>query len=216
MTNQDHIDDLLINTLIESQHDKDRLLKSFRENKALLQQETLKRKKKAKIITLMTIPAAAAAIFLFFLFLPALQHFDPAETFIKNYQLYTPNTAVRDLQTEDSSNALVNLYQSGRAAEALTLANQLITQAPDQVDHLFYKGLILIELNDYQQATAILNDVASKGGSYQTYATWYLALIDLKTSNFATARSRLWDLADSADKTYSSQARKLLRTIRFR
>ena len=175
------------------------------------------RRKRDNIRILAISLTSAAAIFLLGLVvLPSFFALDGAATFNSLYRKFDAEIATRGTGQTDQVSELILRYSTGQFNDALMLADSLLSTQPDRDEPRLFKGLTHLELNQPDQAIQQFVKVIPRGGMYEVYSRWYLALIYPQQENFSACREQISILRNVKDHPYKKQVHKLYRKLRFR
>ena len=131
------------------------------------------------------------------------------DLFLAYYTLY-PNVESPVSRSQDSSEAVWQLYENGDYDQAYKLFEQALKI--DSQDHArqFYLGICALELNRATVAEEAFAAVASvKDGAYFEQAQWYLALSYIKSGKQDAAIQGLEEII-TAKSSYDEKAKALL------
>ncbi len=84
-------------------------------------------------------------------------------------------------------------------------------QLPNDIEIQLYKGICLIEMDQFSQAETIFNSISKGNSAFKYKATWYKALNLLKQENFEACKEVLKTIPESAEEF--EQAKKLLKRL---
>ena len=121
------------------------------------------------------------------------------------------NLTVRGDQNEAINNA-ENAFNSKEYAEANVYFDKILAKTPNNVDVQFYKGISLIETNNYGEADRVFRSLAEGNSVYKYEAIWYRALSQLKQKDNAGAIAILETIPKEAD--VYEKAQKLLKELK--
>ena len=95
------------------------------------------------------------------------------------------NLGLAGAQTDsDSLKSALELYQTGKNNEALSMLNSILAAHPDNGTAQYYIGVIHMADGRFDQAIEALTPISNKEGSeFQFDALWNLGLCYLKTEN---------------------------------
>ncbi|NNE77059.1 MAG: hypothetical protein HKN31_08300 [Pricia sp.] len=117
----------------------------------------------------------------------------------------------RGEQIEDLETRAFNAYEEGDYLMALELFKELQLKKNDPyID--FYKGIVLMQLNDHKNAVPLLDGYIANNGELKDRAQWYLALCHLKLNNIDESKIILGKMA-AQDGFKSDAAEQLLDAI---
>jgi TolA-binding protein len=159
------------------------------------------------------VAAATIALFVFLKVVYSSSNSDELfQEFYKPLNAYSNTTRNSSSSLDIFSNA-IDLYKQGKYKTASALFSELLIKEPNLISVRFFSGITFLELNDYQQAIPMLNDVVISNGEYKKEALWYLGLIYLKTKDIEKASSCFTELAKTKGY-YQAQAQELLDHLR--
>ncbi|OEK09252.1 hypothetical protein A8C32_11030 [Flavivirga aquatica] len=119
------------------------------------------------------------------------------------------------LTVRGSNNELLNTaehaFNSGNYAKAEDAFRNLIKLDENNSELKLYRAITNIELNDYEMADKVLEDLRRGNSVYKNKATWYLALSKLKQKDNKACIDVLKTISEDADDY--KQAKKLLRQL---
>tara|TARA_R110001583_G_scaffold52804_1_gene163532 strand:- start:960 stop:1706 length:747 start_codon:yes stop_codon:yes gene_type:complete len=177
--------------------------------KFIKEENTKTKTKETKVISLMRyrklmVAASIALLIGFFLF----KNGNPVYSdFSKHANL---DLVVRG-DTNEAITKAETAFNSKNYNEALKQLTILSEEFPNDVEIQLYKGISLLELNNYAEAEAIFNNISKGNSALVTKATWYKALSLLKQEQFEACKEVLKTIPESADEF--EQAKKLLRKL---
>jgi tetratricopeptide (TPR) repeat protein len=125
-------------------------------------------------------------------------------TDINTNQLYASNFAPYDnvVHPIERGNAMINIkdkaftaYEDGDYSMALILFKQLQIEQTDPYI-TFYEAIVLMQLNNHQDAIPLLKAYIENDGLLKDRATWYLALSHLKMDEIENSKTQLKKLVD--------------------
>jgi len=160
--------------------------------------------------------AAAAVMAVIFLIRIIIPPGDPEKIFDKYYEPFNPPSLVTRSPAANVNEVLgsaIEKYKSGNyQLAAVDFSNALLT-GPDKDISRFYLGISFIELQHYDRASKLLEQVLQNRGEYSKDAAWYLGLISLKTDNKPVAFEYFKFLAQNTG-FYQERAEKILRFLK--
>lgn len=137
------------------------------------------------------------------------------DSLYKNYYETFPNVeapVVRGSVSDDIKSKAFYAYDSKQYEEALRLFSEIYEKDKDDYA-LFYKGLALMELEQFPEAVKVFEGYQTKPNSaFNSYVKWYLALSYLKTNETEKSKSLVNELIKS-ENPFQSQAKELLRDL---
>ncbi len=104
-------------------------------------------------------------------------------------------------------------YEDKQFETSLSLFEDHIEQAPEDIDAYLYAGISALELNYLQKAQDYLSTVQINSPRYFQDATWYLSLVSLRMNDMEKARLYLKQLLQEADSFYTPKAKELLDSL---
>lgn len=129
------------------------------------------------------------------------------------YQTY-PNTiapTVRGTGITDLKSEAFFAYDTGDYETALSLFTKIYKSTSEDYA-LFYKGISLMELEQYEDALAVFNNgVFDENSAFKSYSRWYAALSYLKLENKAAATAVLESLTKSENPQREAAIKLLAR-----
>jgi tetratricopeptide (TPR) repeat protein len=132
--------------------------------------------------------------------------------FTQFYEPY-PNVVAaveRGAAVQGEEEVAFRLYEEGQYAAALPRLQRMLRSNGHAADLLFYAGIASIELGQYAQAQAYLQQALQlPPHAFTPQATWYLALVHLKREQMEQAAALLEGLA-AGTGFYGEKARALL------
>ncbi len=132
--------------------------------------------------------------------------------FARFYEPY-PNvvaSVARGAAAQGEKAAVLQLYENSQYQEALVRLRNMLRGNVLDADLLFYAGLTSIQLQEYAQAQAYLQQALRLPAHALTQqATWYLSLVHVKRGQTEQAMPLLKGLA-AGDGFYGEKARALL------
>lgn len=136
--------------------------------------------------------------------------FNTDELYASNFAPYdnVVHPIERGNQLEDLKTNAFTAYEQGAYAEALELFKELNTKHNDSyID--FYSAMVLMQLNQHQEAIPLLEKYIERDGELKDRATWYLALGYLKMEEIDKCREQL-NLVVQKNTFKTANAKKLL------
>ncbi|TYB78463.1 tetratricopeptide repeat protein [Bizionia myxarmorum] len=150
---------------------------------------------------------AAAAILVIGLFIEQ-QFSNPVYNDFANYG--TISLTVRGSQDETLQKA-ETAFNNHNYKDAETYFSELLITDANNMEYQLYKAVSLVELNKYEKADALFNDIMKTPSVYKNKATWYLALSKLKQKDEAACVDILKTIPEDAEDYPKSQ--KLLNKL---
>jgi tetratricopeptide (TPR) repeat protein len=174
--------------------------------------------KKTRIIRAFFISTSAAAIFLFSVltFSPLMKKIDSDQIFTRFYSRYDPDVITRDNDLKTELNQGIIEYKTGRIEQSLEIFNKYDLENSSNPAYRFYKSLALIEMEQYNQAEVILEDLRIDGDFMPSEVYWYLVLINLKRGDHLTVRDYIQTIKQIDPQAHKKECRQIKRRIRFR
>ncbi|MBA6151685.1 tetratricopeptide repeat protein [Gelidibacter maritimus] len=152
--------------------------------------------------------SVAAGVILLFGVVIAQQFSSPTYDDFANYGTIS-------LTVRGSDNALQNqaekAFNNKDYKDAEQHLSQLLQKDPNNLELQLYKAISLVELNRYDEADKLYQNVIQSPSVYSTKAKWYLALSKLKQKDESASIAVLKTIPEDADDFQSAQ--KLLRKL---
>ncbi|ALJ05267.1 hypothetical protein APS56_09095 [Pseudalgibacter alginicilyticus] len=104
-----------------------------------------------------------------------------------------------------------NAFNNKEFAKADIAFEQLINIDGDNAELKLYQSISNIELNNFEIADDLLNDIRAGNSAYKNKATWYLALSKLKQENYKASLEILKTIPEDAEDY--KQAQKLIKKL---
>ncbi len=133
---------------------------------------------------------------------------DPVYSDFANHQ--SLELTVRGDQSKALSEA-EKAFNAKNYNEALIQLTALSKSYSNDTEINLYKGICLLELNNYSEAQAIFDSIKQGTSAFANTATWYTALTLLKQENFDECKEVLETIPSSSE--HFDQAGKLLRKL---
>jgi hypothetical protein len=154
-------------------------------------------------------PYAVAAVLLLLL-IPTLMLLRGGDDALFN-EYFSPYSDVATGRDSDDPAflAAMEAYNAADYSAALPHFNQFLSAAPTDQDGLFYGGIAELAAGSPAIAIQRLEQLRGRQGIFQTAATWYIALAQLKSGSRHRARSMLEELV-ATPNSYEERARELL------
>lgn len=151
----------------------------------------------------------ATAIILYNLIFPLENSrlFDTYYARIDSINLTTPRGEAADLNLKQE--AFIQ-YKTGNYDSAKAILSGV--ESPDDESALI-SGLVSIELKDWEGAKSELRKALNGSRKNAATANWYLALIQVRTKDYAAAKASLKELTDQPN-AYQESARRLLQELK--
>jgi tetratricopeptide (TPR) repeat protein len=124
--------------------------------------------------------------------------FDPISLTVRN----TSNEAVKIAE---------ETFNSQNYKEAIVAFNTLLETNNSNIELQLYKGIALVETNQYQEARSLLIKISEGNSAYKNKAKWILALSYLKQENRSECITILKSIPQEAEDY--KQAQKLLNKL---
>ncbi|GJM32195.1 MAG: hypothetical protein DHS20C18_11960 [Saprospiraceae bacterium] len=129
----------------------------------------------------------------------------------QHYQAYALNFGSRDQAANPGLLSAGAAYKQGDFANALTLFQNILTQAPNNTKIRLAIGLCQQELQQYDQALQSYTPLIEKDDPlYGDQARWYTALIHLHQGNREECINLLQQLANASSADFHEEAVELL------
>ena len=161
-----------------------------------------------RIAAFLILAMAAGAILRFVIF----RSMPPSVLYKKYYTVYSADAVVRSSQADvPAIDRAIQLYDLGRAGEALVLLDQIVRNDPANVAGRFYKGLALMETGDPANAIGCFRELpVNLPYPYGEPRDWYLALALLKENRIQEASAVLQHI-DTGGGQYARMAKQMLK-----
>ena len=111
----------------------------------------------------------------------------------------------------EAINKAQNAFNTKNYSEALKQLTILSNEFPNDIEIKLYKGISLLELNNFNEADAIFETISAGNSAFSTKATWYKALSLLKQNKLDECKKVLKTIPESADEY--ALAKKLLKKL---
>lgn len=95
--------------------------------------------------------------------------------------------------------------------KALEKFNALIENNPADNEYVFFRGICALELNSFESAKEIFQQLSEGNSMRKNDATWYLALVWLKQENFENCKTILQNI--DSNSSHSEKAQALLKEL---
>ncbi|WP_457610082.1 tetratricopeptide repeat protein [Lutibacter sp.] len=166
-------------------------------------------KKKGKVISLINykqlmVAASIALLIGFFIF-------KDGNPVYNDFSNHTPLELVVRSENNTATMKAEEAFNSKNYKEAFKQLSILANKNPNDTEIQLYKGISLLELNEYAKAEAIFNKISSGNSSFSNTAKWYKALVFLKQGKLEKCKKVLKTIPESAEEY--KQAKKLLRKL---
>ena len=150
------------------------------------------------------------------LFLPSFTKIDGETLFLRYYERYPFEVAVRSGAIPEPLTRAVGCYVAGRVGEALACIDSLLYVNPKEQRAWLIKGLTELDMDNYTAARAALTHITGDGGVTGQAAMWYFALSLVREGLYKEASRQLQAIKSEGQNPYSGKATELYRRIRFR
>lgn len=152
--------------------------------------------------------SVAAAVILLFGVVIAQQFSNPTYHDFANYGTIslTVRGGADDVQTKAEK-----AFNTKNYKDAEKQLSQLLQNDPDNLELQLYKAVCLVELNNYEEADALYQNIIQSPSVYTNTAQWYLALSKLKQKKNAESIRVLKFIPEDAEDYGSAQ--KLLKKL---
>ncbi|WP_456463662.1 tetratricopeptide repeat protein [Lutibacter sp.] len=166
-------------------------------------------KKKGKVISLVNykqlmVAASIALLIGFFIF-------KDGNPVYNDFSNHTPLELVVRGENNTTTIKAEEAFNSKNYKEAFKQLSILANKNPNDTEIQLYKGISLLELNQYAKAEVIFNKISSGDSSFSNTAKWYTALSFLKQGKLKECKKTLKTIPESAEEY--KQAKKLLRKL---
>lgn len=152
--------------------------------------------------------SVAAGIILLFGVVIAQQFSNPTYDDFANYG--SINLTVRGSDS-DLQNKAEKAFNNKDYKDAERYLTQLLQKDGDNIELQLYKAVSLVELNKYEEADALYQNIIQSPSVYRNTAKWYLALSKLKQNKDMESVTLLKTISADADDFESAQ--KLLKKL---
>lgn len=187
-----------LNSSLSSKFKNEKGEKALRNTLSNLGSKYIKEEKKGKVISMkrlrpLMVAASIALLIGFFLFNngnPTYSDFSKhnnLEIVVRGDSNDTKLKAEKSFNSKDFSGAL----------KQLTI---LYNEYPNDVEIQLYKGISLLELNNYSEAETLFETISNGNSVFAPKATWYKALNYLKQEKFENCKRVLQTIPESADE----------------
>lgn len=160
-----------------------------------------------RIWRLLAVAATVALLVLalrFFLFQPTLY---------EQYAAHTPISLVVKSENVAYAAEAESAFNQGNYQDALELLDQYLLTTPNDTKALLAKGISALELERYEEARNIFNQIYTSGNTtFKDYGAWYLALLNIKQSKLQEALPYLEQIPASTTDLYP-KAQQLINKI---
>jgi len=133
----------------------------------------------------------------------------PAATFAEFYKKPQWDTQTRGENESDQYNQAIKTYNQGNYAAALAAFEDLIETYPEDNRLRLYKGVADLESGNISQSEEELQTVRINSDIYFEEATWYLALLKVKSQDKLEAIQLLDELLNIKGGFYLEKASQL-------
>ncbi|MGB0864086.1 MAG: tetratricopeptide repeat protein [Saprospiraceae bacterium] len=136
----------------------------------------------------------------------------PEQLFAAYYEPYPAGEITRGNDTEE---AYISYYNSGKYDKAASFLEELVSQFPDEDKYQIALGNSYLNVNPSKtvEAIRIFEKVTTKETVYQSTAKWYLAIAYLKNNDKEKALPLLENLAKENRGKYPQLAKSILEKI---
>lgn len=137
---------------------------------------------------------------------------DPQALYEQYYQKPPNIIAVENRSAPNEKSAIASVikpYEEGHYKKALKKANQYLENHPDKTKVQFYRGIMHLELGQYQRAIQDLKTATNLNEAFRHKALWYLALTHLAEGETGEAGDYLKQLKEGQPSPYREKALEL-------
>ncbi len=157
---------------------------------------------------------AAVALVLvgaYFILRPSNQIYEE-ELFAAHYETPSLRLTVRGDSLETAIDLVEKSYRSQDFKSALIHLQNLAEIDPENPAFDYYQGIVLLELDQAEEALLVFTDIVAQGSSnnYFQEAQWHQGLTYLKLEQWTEARSVFESMAANPDHYFSDQAATVL------
>lgn len=124
------------------------------------------------------------------------------------YASFEPLALVERGETDSLKVQAQKKFNEKKYTEALPFINAVLQQEPKNADLKIYKAIILVELDQYREADALLDSIRTIPSVYQDKAQWIRALSALKQKEYEACRTLLMEIGPEDD--HYKEAQRLL------
>jgi len=114
-------------------------------------------------------------------------------------------------ETDQVSKKAETAFNSKNYQEAVVYFDELIKSSPENTELQYYKAVSLVEINHFQEAESILNNLSKGTSVYATKAVWMIALSKMKQKDYKGTKEVLKTIP--ATSSEYQKAKKLLETL---
>lgn len=100
----------------------------------------------------------------------------------------------------DSAQEAEKYFNSANYKEALIYLDQLLNEAPNNAELKYYKARALVELNEYEEAEILLEDLSEGQSVYVSKATYLWGLSYLKQKDYDQAKIILQQVPEGSEE----------------
>jgi len=198
-----------LSSKFENEEEEKRLRKTLSNLGTTYLTEEKTNKKKGEVISLVNykqlmVAASIALLIGFFIF-------KDGNPVYNDFSNHTPLELVVRGENNTASIKAEEAFNSKNYEEAFKQLSILANINPNDTEIQLYKGISLLELNQYAKAKAIFNKISSGNSSFSNTAKWYIALGFLKQEKLEECKKVLKTIPESAEEY--KQAKKLLRKL---
>ncbi len=126
--------------------------------------------------------------------------------FAQFYQKPNWDNQTRGAASSSELNEAVQNYNQGLYQAAVPSFDSLLNSKEDNNQMRLFKGIAHLEMNEFSQAEEELNTVRINSDVYFEEASWYLALLKIKTENLLEAKAYLDELIELENSFYRDRA----------
>lgn len=165
-------------------------------------------KPKVKNASLTWIKGLAAAVFIGICFFIGSQYLE--STSLDADKVYA-EFAQHDYSFQEMSNdnidlgTIQSLLKSAQYEKALPVIKSYLISHPETPEILLAKGITLLEMNQFDEAIEIFNDLSINFPLYLSEATWYKALTYTKQGNISESKSTLSKILENSSRYSDAQ-----------
>jgi len=154
------------------------------------------------------LPAVGVAVMLILVF-GIFQLLPQGDLYEQYAQHITPDFSTKS-GDEKLAAEVGGAFENKAYAIALKKLDELLQSEPSDARYLFYKGICLLELNEFEKANAIFIDLENNR-IFRNAATWYIALNWLKQEKYEACRNILENIPSESE--YFEEAQTLLEDL---
>lgn len=133
----------------------------------------------------------------------------PVSTFANYYQRPIWDVQTRGENEDSQYTNAISLYNQKHYEAALPIFDKLLEEYPEDNQLRTFKGISHLESNEFSSAIVEFQTVRINSDIYFEEATWYLALLNIKTNNTEEAKVYLEELSNLENGFFYQKAMEL-------